>query len=82
VRAGHSPPDLTTFSLHPCNIFRPGLISRKPQYGGEGDAPHLRQALLQVWREFLLGHSSIQTTERYLGCVLAIAMAVNNNLAL
>jgi integrase len=32
--------------------------------------------------KFLLGHSSIQTTERYLGSDQEIAIAVNNNLGL
>ena len=31
---------------------------------------------------FLLGHSSIQTTERYLGSEQEIATAVNDNLGL
>ena len=32
--------------------------------------------------KFLLGHSSIQTTERYLGSEQAIAVAVNDSLGL
>ncbi|WP_260472598.1 site-specific integrase [Edaphobacter aggregans] len=32
--------------------------------------------------KFLLGHSSIQTTERYLGSEQKIAVAVNDNLGL
>jgi site-specific recombinase XerD len=32
--------------------------------------------------KFLLGHSSIQTTERYLGSQREIAIAVNDNLGL
>jgi len=32
--------------------------------------------------KFLLGHSSIQTTERYLGSEQEIAVAVNDNLGL
>jgi integrase len=32
--------------------------------------------------KFLLGHSSIQTTERYLGSEQEIAIAVNDNLGL
>jgi hypothetical protein len=32
--------------------------------------------------KFLLGHSSIQTTERYLGSDQVIAVAVNDNLGL
>ena len=32
--------------------------------------------------KFLLGHSSIQTTERYLGSDQEIAIAVNDNLGL
>jgi integrase len=32
--------------------------------------------------KFLLGHSSIQTTERYLGCERDIEIAVNDNLGL
>jgi integrase len=32
--------------------------------------------------KFLLGHSSIQTTERYLGSDQEIAMAANDNLGL
>jgi integrase len=48
---------------------------------------HLRQLcrknggdLIQI--KFLLGHASIQTTERYLGSEQAIAFAVNDNLGL
>ena len=38
--------------------------------------PHLEQI------KFLLGHSSIQTTERYLGSDQDIEIAVNDNLGL
>lgn len=49
-------------------------------------APNLRKALPQSWRDleqikFLLGHLSIQTTERYLGSEQEIAVAVNGGLA-
>jgi hypothetical protein len=40
----------------------------------------LRGPLEQI--KFLLGHSSIQTTERYLGSEQEIAVAVNDNLGL
>jgi site-specific recombinase XerD len=32
--------------------------------------------------QFLLGHASIQTTERYLGCKQKIQNAVNDNIGL
>jgi len=32
--------------------------------------------------QFLLGHASVQTTERYLGCKQKISEAVNDNLGL
>jgi site-specific recombinase XerD len=50
-------------------------------------APHLRQALSRAGRDleqikFLLGHASIQTTERYLGAEQDFTSAVNDNLGL
>jgi integrase len=42
--------------------------------------PEERGDLEQI--KFLLGHSSIQTTERYLGSEQEIAVAVNDNLGL
>ena len=32
--------------------------------------------------QFLLGHISVQTTERYLGCTQRIAAAVNDNIGI
>ena len=32
--------------------------------------------------QFLLGHASVQTTERYLGCKQKLRQAVNDNLGL
>jgi site-specific recombinase XerD len=32
--------------------------------------------------QFLLGHASVQTTERYLGCKQKLGHAVNDNLGL
>ena len=32
--------------------------------------------------QFLLGHASVQTTERYLGCKQRLSQAVNDNLGL
>jgi hypothetical protein len=32
--------------------------------------------------KFLLGHASVQTTERYLGCKQRLSQAVNDNLGL
>jgi integrase len=48
-------------------------------------AAHLRQALPQERGDleqikFLLGHASIQTTERYLGAEQELEIAVNDNL--
>jgi hypothetical protein len=42
--------------------------------------PENRAGLEQI--KFLLGHSSIQTTERYLGSEQEIEIAVNDNLGL
>jgi site-specific recombinase XerD len=45
----------------------------------------LRQLILKTTDlqiKFLLGHSSIQTTERYLGSEQDIEIAVNDNLGL
>jgi site-specific recombinase XerD len=47
----------------------------------------MRQAVPQEWRDleqikFMLGHSSIQTTELYLGSEQDIEIAVNDNLGL
>jgi len=49
--------------------------------------PHLREALPEAGRgsraiKFLLGHASIQTTERHLGSEQEIAIAVSDNLGL
>ncbi len=41
-----------------------------------------RRAEILEQIKFLLGHSSIQTTERYLGSEQEIAIAVNDNLGL
>jgi integrase len=55
---------------------------------GARPAPHLRAKLCRKnggdleQIKFLLGHSSIQTTERYLGSEQDIAVAVNDNLGL
>jgi hypothetical protein len=35
-----------------------------------------------TWKSFLLGHNSIQTTERYLGSEQDLVVAVNDNLGL
>jgi site-specific recombinase XerD len=32
--------------------------------------------------QFLLGHASVQTTERYLGCTQRLSQAVNDKLGL
>jgi integrase len=44
------------------------------------DSVIIRVLLEQI--KFLLGHSSIQTTERYLGSEQEIEIAVNDNLGL
>ena len=49
-------------------------------------APALGYAIWQAenWSryQFLLGHASVQTTERYLGCKQKLSQAVNDNLGL
>ena len=55
-------------------------------------APHdLRRACARLCRlaggeleqiQFLLGHASVQTTERYLGCKQRLSQAVNDKLGL
>jgi site-specific recombinase XerD len=60
--------------------------------GHERLAPHdLRRTCARLCRtaggeleqiQFLLGHVSVQTTERYLGCVQRIAAAVNDKIGI
>ncbi|WP_321477563.1 hypothetical protein [uncultured Paludibaculum sp.] len=55
------------------------------QVGVSNLAPHdLRRAnggeLEQI--QFLLGHMSVQTTERYLGCTQRIVSAANDNIGI
>jgi hypothetical protein len=46
-------------------------------------APSSAAIAAEIWsKSVLLGHSSIQTTERYLGSEQEIAVAVNDNLGL
>ena len=55
-------------------------------------APHdLRRTCARLYRaaggeleqiQFLLGHVSVQTTERYLGCTQRIASAVNDKIGI
>jgi len=61
------------------------------QIGIEHFGAHdLRRTCAKLWKnggdleqiKFLLGHSSIQTTERYLGSEQDIEIAVNDNLGL
>jgi hypothetical protein len=72
-----------------------GLVGGRAERQGDRDrairgarpAPHLRQALPQErgiieQMKFLVGHSSIQTIERYLGSEQEIELAVNENLGL
>jgi integrase len=60
--------------------------------GNDGLAPHdLRRTCARLCRaaggeleqiQFLLGHVSVQTTERYLGCTQRIAAAVNDKIGI
>ena len=43
---------------------------------------HLRQELLGSQFQFLLGHVSVQTTERYLGCKQRFHNAVSDRLGI
>ena len=67
-----------------------GNSIRRPDRGGPF---HLAEIAYECWMcrkaggdleqvKFLLGHSSIQTTERYLGSDQEIAIAVNDSLGL
>jgi integrase len=67
------------------------LNSHPSKSGSNTSAPNLRRTCAKLCREnggdleqikFLLGHSSIQTTERYLGSEQDIEIAVNDNLGL
>jgi integrase len=68
------------------------IISKTTQIGIEHFGAHdLRRTCAKLCRKnggdleqikFLLGHSSIQTTERYLGSEQDIEIAVNDNLGL
>jgi hypothetical protein len=53
---------------------------------GSGDGPietELLNEQAQLFEfQFLLGHASVQTTERYLGCKQKLSQAVNDNLGL
>ena len=60
-------------------------------FAGEGNSGAITHLSFKLCRKhggdleqikFLLGHSSIQTTERYLGSEQEIAVAVNDNLGL
>ena len=54
-----------------------------PSKSGKINADTLSDwAVWSVVEQFLLGHSSIQTTERYLGSEQDIEIAVNDNLGL
>jgi site-specific recombinase XerD len=63
-----------------------------PQIGNDRIAPHdLRRTCARLCRaaggeleqiQFLLGHISVQTTERYLGCTQRIAAAVNDKIGI
>jgi integrase len=70
-------------------------IRHHPGYGiapfGLNRMRHVRRTCAKLCRKsggdleqikFLLGHSSIQTTERYLGSDQEVAVAVNDNLAI
>ena len=60
--------------------------------GIQGLAPHdLRRTCARLCHlaggeleqiQFLLGHASVRTTERYLGCKQKLSQAVNDNLGL
>jgi site-specific recombinase XerD len=63
-----------------------------PRIGNDRLAPHdLRRTCARLCRaaggeleqiQFLLGHVSVQTTERYLGCTQRIAAAVNDKIGI
>jgi N-acetylglucosamine malate deacetylase 1 len=70
-------------------VLAPYWEDRHPDQAATGhlDLCRLRQALPEEWGDreqvkFLLGHSSLQTSERYLGSEQEIAVAVKDNLGL
>jgi hypothetical protein len=56
---------------------------RHTEFGTPRSSSQLRPPLPRMWRrieqiQFLLGHASVQTTERYIGCKQNLKEAVND----
>lgn len=62
--------------------MRASISSRRMTCGGRARAYAILLAEKLDQIQFLLGHVSIQTTERYLGCKQRLSRAVNDKLGI
>jgi hypothetical protein len=76
---------LLTKKTHPHKIYPATARPRARQSHTISDGPVLASAMLREELEqiqFLLGHVSVQTTERYLGCKQRLRSAVNDHIGI